>query len=140
MEFKFIVEGQPVPYTRTTQKQKWVDKRWQKYIDYRAKIQVAFFKSVETHPMKKYFATSMVTKNKPLDTKETKIYVSIKMFFANRQHGDPDNIMKGILDALFVSDKYCAGTFDFEYDKDAPRVEVKIELMKEFDRAFGDAI
>ncbi len=126
MKFVFTVPGTCVPYTRTTQKQKWVDARWKKYADYKTKIQANFFESVKEHPMSKYFAQSMIAKSKPLDTKQTKVYVSIKMFFKNKQHGDPDNIYKGAIDALFVSDKYIAGFFDFDYDEISPRLEVTI--------------
>jgi hypothetical protein len=34
-------------------------------------------------------------------------------------HGDPDNVWKGICDALFKNDKRVAGRCDFDYAKDA---------------------
>lgn len=59
-------------------------------------------------------------------SKESKYVMTIMIYFADYSHADPDNIFKGIADALFDSDKYLAGDFDFDYDSSNPRVEVEI--------------
>lgn len=47
-------------------------------------------------------------------------------YFANDSRSDPDNVQKGVADALFKNDKYVAGSYDFAFDKENPRVEVEI--------------
>jgi len=54
-----------------------------------------------------------------------KIYMNIKLYHADKKHGDGDNYWKAIADAIFTQDKYVAGSFDFFY-ADVPRVEVEI--------------
>lgn len=56
-----------------------------------------------------------------------KVHMDCSIYFANKKHGDPDNIFKGIGDAIFTNDKHVVGSFDYEYDKDRPRVEVTIK-------------
>ena len=55
-----------------------------------------------------------------------KVHMDCSIYFANKRHGDPDNIFKGICDSIFANDKHVVGCFDYEYDKDRPRVEVTI--------------
>ena len=49
---------------------------------------------------------------KPIDIK-TKCRIDIFITWANGVHGDPDNILKGINDALFQNDKLVACSADF---------------------------
>jgi len=58
---------------------------------------------------------------------EKKVHMDCMIWFANKRHGDPDNIRKGIQDALFSNDKYVVGSVDYQYDTDNPRVEVSIK-------------
>jgi hypothetical protein len=44
--------------------------------------------------------------------------MDIKIFWSSDHHGDPDNIFKGIADALFTDDKYLSGSFNFCDAKD----------------------
>lgn len=51
------------------------------------------------------------------------------VFYKDKRHGDTDNVAKGINDSIFqkpLNDKYIAGSYDFDYDKDNPRVEIII--------------
>jgi Holliday junction resolvase RusA-like endonuclease len=57
---------------------------------------------------------------------ESKVFLNCMIYFSSRRHGDPDNIRKGIQDALYENDKYVAGKVDFFYDPTDPRVEVTI--------------
>ena len=71
-------------------------------------------------------------------TKGSTVLVFTTAYFENGVHCDPENVRKGIVDALFYtpkgsplrkgsSDKYCYGAFDAPlYDADKPRVEVVI--------------
>ena len=62
--------------------------------------------------------------------KDKKYYVDVVAYYKDKKHGDTDNVAKGINDAIFqkpLSDKYVAGSYDFFYDKENPRVEIKIK-------------
>jgi Holliday junction resolvase RusA-like endonuclease len=55
--------------------------------------------------------------------------MDIKIFWMNGIHGDPDNIFKGIADALFKNDKFLDGSFESHYSQDGKgRVEISITL------------
>ena len=117
-EYHFIVRSKanPVPYKRTTQRQKFVDAGYKKYLTYKSLIYATFIKAFSKHPHQ-------------LLEKKTKYYVNILIFFKDKKHGDSDNIYKGVLDAIFqkpLNDKYIAGSFDYFYDKENPRIEIKI--------------
>lgn len=113
---KFTVNGQPVPYKRTTQAAKFCPK-YKVYQQYKDRVIASFLEQCKGDwgcP-------------KPLTTvKGQKTKLDIKIYFKNFAHGDPSNIHKGIEDALFANDKYCAGSFDYDYDAKNPRVEVRI--------------
>ena len=57
-----------------------------------------------------------------------KIYMNLDIFFRNGKHPDPDNVFKAFADALFKNDNRVAGFFDFFFNPENPRVEVKINL------------
>lgn len=44
-QVKFIVDGAPVPYVRTTQRQKFFDKQYKRYKDYKEMIQWEYIKA-----------------------------------------------------------------------------------------------
>jgi hypothetical protein len=48
------------------------------------------------------------------------------IYFRNRKHPDPENVRKGIQDAVFRKDNLVAGNVDFGYDAMNPRVEIEI--------------
>jgi hypothetical protein len=64
----------------------------------------------------------------PLDTKKRKVQLNCMIYFKNNAHGDPENVRKGIMDALFVNDKHVIGYYDYDIDPEAPRVEVELEM------------
>lgn len=106
----------PVPYKRTTQKQKFKDLDYKTYIDWKNTVVIEFINLFKKYPHQ------ILEKNR-------KYYVDIMVYFKDKKHGDPDNIAKGINDAIFqkpLNDKYIAGSYDFDYDKQDPRVEVII--------------
>ncbi len=113
---KFVVNGQPVPYKRTTQAAKFCPK-YKVYQEYKDRVVAAFLEQCKGdwgYP-------------KPLTTvKGHKTRVDIKIYFKNYAHGDPSNVHKAIEDALFENDKFCSGSFDYFYDHENPRVEVNI--------------
>jgi len=116
ISFTIYSESNPVPYKRTTQKQKYVDSGYKKYQAYKNKIIKAFTEEVGYLPHK------ALSKNK-------KYFVDVVAYYKDKKHGDTDNVAKGVNDALFaspLSDKYVAGTYDYYYCKDNPRLCVRI--------------
>jgi hypothetical protein len=126
MNHKFVVSGQPVPYTRTTQKSKFVSKQWKRYAEYKTKIVGAFLESFKDVNEKHKYWKNYLQYSKPIKN-DSKCYILSVAYFSNKRHGDPDNCcVKSVNDSLFVSDKYVSGAFDFNYDKDNPRLEIMI--------------
>ena len=115
MTIHFSISGHPVGYMRTTQAGCKFDRQYRRYQEYKSKVNAAFRDQV----------SGKWGEKKPLTTTEkSRTHVSIKIYFKNRIHCDPDNCFKAIADSLFECDKYVSGDFDFDYDKDNPRVEV----------------
>lgn len=57
---------------------------------------------------------------------DRKVQLDCMIYFADKKHGDPDNIRKAIQDAIFANDKYVVGSVDYQYDREKPRVEITI--------------
>ena len=66
----------------------------------------------------------------PLTTKiSSKARMAIKIYWAHGVHADPDNVFKGLADALFKNDKFLDGAFESHYAQDGKgKVEVEIVL------------
>lgn len=137
-EYKFTVmgnqenpRGNPIPYHRQTQKSSRFDPAALRYQAWKQHVVSAFVKDTGW-TVNKWVRPSMLRGRKFVygsalsSSKDNKYRMSIMIYFADYSHADPDNIFKGIADALFDSDKYLAGEFDFGYDEVSPRVEIKI--------------
>jgi hypothetical protein len=59
-----------------------------------------------------------------------KVFMDVMIYFSCGRHGDPENIRKGVQDAIYIQDRMVAGSVDFAYDRDNPRVEVEIREDK----------
>ena len=115
MKYTVNTDDNPVPYKRTTQRAKFVDKEYQRYQKWKAKVLSDFIKAFKTYPHRVF-------------QHKKKYYVDIVVYYKNKAHGDTDNVYKGILDAIFakpLNDKYICGSMDYFYDKDNPRVEIE---------------
>lgn len=111
----FVILGHPVGYMRTTQAGCKFDRQYKRYQAYKSKVVATF---LDQHP-------GAWGSPKPLTTTpDKKTHVSIMIYFRNRIHADPSNVHKAIEDSLFACDKYCEGSFSFDYDPINPRVEV----------------
>lgn len=105
----------PVPYTRTTQRAKF-SATYKKYQEWKKNVVAAFVNKTGKLPHQ-------------ILSKDKKYRVDVVSYFKDKKHGDPDNIAKSVNDSIFqapLNDKYVCGSYDFDYDKLEPRVEIKI--------------
>lgn len=141
------VAGNPIPFTRVLSNkwredsQRYMD--WQHYVvgQYQAfakkagvplllsDMQAPKNKLKPTQEWKRRLAAERLSL-KPFRLKHTKVYVHTMIHFTGKNHGDPDNIQKGIVDALFLYDKYVAGSYDFDYSSDGKAgVDINIIIL-----------
>ena len=116
MPIAFTVPGNPVPFLSGAAHQKW--KRREVYAEYcKAVRMIALFAGVG---------------HKLTITEDAPLYFHTRAFFRNRNHGDPENIHKAVVDAICYKakgkrDKYTGGAFlPPRYDEKDPRVEIVI--------------
>lgn len=122
---RFIVYGDPVGYKTTTNRAKW-SKSYEKYIDYKKEVQST--------------AESVGIKLPLVATKKRPLMINTISYFRDGRHPDPENVNKGVRDALFYKeksffnksrkgdDKYTGGSFvPPRYDKENPRVVVIVK-------------
>lgn len=111
---RFTIPGKPVGYFAVQRKfHDW--KRENAYHGYMAKTRV--------------FARQADIRTPLLATLAKTKFIYTCAFFEDGHHADPENVHKGIKDALFYgsNDKYTWGVYLWPlYDKDNPRVEVEI--------------
>lgn len=71
-----------------------------------------------------------IPEKKPIDISTRLMQLDLRIGFKNGAHGDPDNIFKGIADALFINDKNLYGTFPVpEHGARAPDGKGKVEAL-----------
>jgi len=88
-DMTFVIKHRPHPYTRTTRKQKWVDKRWQAYLDSRAALRADL---VEQMAAGEY---------EPYETGEhLSVHITVFTGALNYNNVDLDNTVKGIIDGM----------------------------------------
>ncbi len=119
------LEGNPVPYVRVVGRALWLPnaKRYHAWKEYA--------RSVLYRNYPEYSGRS--ENPQPFTTKASeKGRMDIKIFWVNGIHADPDNVFKGLADALFKNDKYLDGSFESRYAPDGRgRVDVSITLYEQ---------
>lgn len=127
MNLSFVIRGNqedtsgnPLGYHRTTQGSYWNagSRRYAAWKDY---VVSEFERGTQRKPKQ----------GKPLTiAKNEAAQVSMRIFWHNKAHADIDNVLKGILDALFVDDKGINGiSATSEPAKDGKgKVEIDITL------------
>ena len=136
MIFKFTIYGKqddikanPIPYHRTTQGSKWLPAA-RRYSEWKSLVQTKFLISI-VYKDRKFYEQTLLYHKKPIKLPEKeRAFMEIKIYWADDNHGDPDNIFKGIADALFVDDNNLYGSFlrGYEDKPTGPKVEVTINL------------
>jgi len=87
-EFDITIQGRPIPFKRTTQRQKWVDKSYHKYRDYKTHVRDTISEAVDGSFEG---ATVRVSVN---------VYLSGGGMFSMGRDGDIDNYIKTALDSM----------------------------------------
>lgn len=116
---RFIVDGTPRGYCIQMGKyQNTKVKR--RYVEYKQLVQAV---------------ASLVGIELPLQaSKEKPVHIYTKAFFKDGVHPDPENVHKGVKDALFykaggAGDKYTGGAYEPPlYDPERPRVEIEVRI------------
>lgn len=124
-------EGNPIPYHRSTQGAKWNPEHkrylaWKTFVAREAKN--AGLVPELTNEAKIYYARHNTPPHPVQGNPHGRVEANI--FFGNEAHADPDNIVKGILDAVFRSDKHIDVCTHHSCGNSRPRVGVKITLKK----------
>lgn len=122
--------GNPLAYARTTQSTQWTAKakRYNAWKDY---VRAHYLDAVM--PQKKIKREDFgefhdFLQKKPITATKDKVCMNIVICWKDDKHSDPDNVFKGIADALFMNDKYLGGSMDFVQSKDK-RGSVKVEII-----------
>lgn len=126
-------KGNPIPYTRSTQAGQWKP-NVVKYREWKEYVRGAFLaecvdRGLINHKDFKDLLYILPGGN-PIKFDGRKAIMNIVIYFMDDTHADCDNVFKGIADALFVNDKYLAGSFDFAYAHSG-RVDVVIHFTNE---------
>lgn len=119
-------KGNPIPYARSTQNSFW-NASTQRYNAWKRFVVETYNKSAaldQEFPVRLNWGSAAAVK--PIDLDGKKAYMHLMIHWHGGNHGDPDNIWKGIADALFLNDKGVAGSFDYTTGNEAGRVEVQI--------------
>ncbi len=127
--------GNPFPKLKMTGNQSWTPKA-QSYAAWKRHVQNALMASVTPADLA-WMEENIYNHKKPIVLPTDQIaFMFIKISFAGKTHGDPENIFGSIADALFHNDKNLYGHFLPLVDKNsAPcgRVDVIIDVSgKEF--------
>lgn len=130
---KFTIKGNPddsegnaVPYVRVVGKALWLPKA-RKYHAWKEFVRSIFYREYPEFSMS---GADQLRQVQPLTTKiSERAKMAIKIHWVNGVHADPDNVFKGLADALFKNDKFLDGSFESDYSADGKgSVEVEITL------------
>ena len=115
------IEGNPLPYVRVVGRALWLPGA-KKYHAWKEYVRSVFYRN--------YPEFSSVDQVQPLTTKiSERAYMAIRIHWVNGVHADPDNVFKGLADAIFKNDKFLDGSFESRYAPDGKgKVEVEITL------------
>ena len=121
------VYGNPIPYVRVVKRALWLPEA-KRYSGWKSFVRRSFYGDFPEYLMRA--GSTMLTDLQPFTTNSAeKARMDVRIYWRNGIHGDPDNIFKGIADALFKNDKYLDGSFETHYAPDGKgRVEIDIAI------------
>lgn len=119
--------GNPIPYTRVVKRALWLPEA-KRYNAWKSYVRRSFYGEYPAYLMRA--GNTLLTDLQPFKTSSaSKARMDVRIFWMNGIHGDPDNIFKGLADALFKNDKFLDGSFESNYSSDGKgRVEIDITL------------
>ena len=119
--------GNPVPYVRVVKRALWLPEA-KRYNAWKSYVRRSFYGDYPEYLM--CAGKTLLPDLLPLTTNSAdRARMDIRIYWRNGIHGDPDNIFKGIADALFTNDKFLDGSFETHYSPDGKgRVEIDITL------------
>jgi hypothetical protein len=119
--------GNPIPYTRVVKRALWLPEA-KRYNAWKSYVRRSFYGEYPAYLMRA--GNTLLTDLQPFKTSSaSKARMDVRIFWMNGIHGDPDNIFKGLADALFKNDKFLDGSFESNYSPDGKgRVEIDITL------------
>jgi hypothetical protein len=119
--------GNPIPYTRVVKRALWLPEA-KRYNAWKSYARRSFYGEYPAYLMRA--GNTMLTELQPFKTTAaSKARMDVRIYWMNGIHGDPDNIFKGLADALFKNDKFLDGSFESHYSPDGKgRVEIDITL------------
>ena len=142
MIIKFLIEGtpfdpkgNPIPYTRVTQRTANArNPRWVRYAKWQGWVQSAFLKQNPDNTGLGHYSLMAFRHGRPvLLSEDLTARVDIKIQWKDKKgmRADGDNVLKGILDALIVNDKFVSkASFDTAVSADGKgMVEIEIEFF-----------
>ena len=116
MIWQFEIEGPLVAAVRTTSRQKWVCPRWKKYVAFKERVRlIASSKGIP----------EVLEKN-------DEVRVEIDVRWRLRARADGDNIIKGIIDAIFFQDRRVLDIlYGSQEHEGCEGATVKVTLLRE---------
>jgi Holliday junction resolvase RusA-like endonuclease len=110
--------GNPIPYTRMTQRSAHVSRSAIRYRHWKRYVVECYCAQVRKSP------PQVANGHYRLDCK---VYFLAPLVGRQCGHADPENVRKGIQDALFaMGDQHVIGTVEMKHIDEKPRVEVVI--------------
>ena len=125
----------PVPYKRTTQRAKFVSEDYERYREWKIFLGDKFCAQNERAAKEIYEVFNKKTKRREIHMRPRlsgAYFVETVATYKDKTHGDTDNVAKGVNDALFASDKYVSGSYDFKYGQSGGIIVKIYEIDGEF--------
>lgn len=118
-----IEGGNPIPYTRMTQRSAHVSQSAIRYRHWKTYVREAYLRQVRG---------SLPALIDGLYRLDCQVYFLAPAPGKRCGHADPENVRKGIQDALFVmGDRHVVGSVTMEHVSAAPRVDCQISIWTE---------
>ena len=134
-KFSFVIKGNQddiygnaIPYLRVVKRALWLPEA-RRYNAWKSHVRKTFY--AEYPAELKRAGANLLRDLQPFSTTAAqRMRMDIRIYWMNGIHGDPDNIFKGIADALFKNDKFLDGSFETRYSPSSHgRVEVDITFI-----------
>jgi hypothetical protein len=143
--YTWTVEGQPVPAPRINWSSKRVEGVIKRYYGFKDKIRASL---LDAYPHEGILTINMLNRGKPFVFQEEgygpRALVEYWLCFHTAQtgrcgHGDADNVVKTIFDALFVNDQHvmprCMG---LSCQVQEPSVRIQLTLLQQEPSSYGN--